>query len=185
MTHPLLKDLEKVLVSEEAIEKRTHELGQTITAHCTQANIDLLTVICITNGAIFFTADLLRQIPIHTHLECIRISSYKNSTQAVQTPEILGKLQTDIRNQHVLIIDDILDTGRTCLAIIKALETHKPASIKTCMLLDKKERREVSLEADYLGFQIPNAFVVGYGLDFAQRYRNLPCIGVLKSELQP
>jgi len=178
LPHP---DLERVLVTESAIKQRLKMLGAEISK---SYGSDELTVIAVVNGAVFFTADLLRQLKTPVRLDCIRVSSYRNSTRPVGPPRILDSLQLDIEQRHVLLIDDILDTGRTLSVVVAEIQKRKPASVRTCVLLDKKVRREVPLEADFVGFPIPDQFVVGYGLDFAERYRNLPCIGVLKPGLQ-
>lgn len=178
---PLHVDLETVLVSEKDIKKRVKKLGAEIAAAYGDEEI---TVVSIINGAILFTADLLREIPNPVRLDCIRISSYRNDTKSVGQPKLLQSLTLDISNRHVLLIDDILDTGKTFSAVAAMLQKLTPASLRTCVLLDKRGRREVEFEADFVGFQIPDKFVVGYGLDFAERYRNLPCIGVLKADLQ-
>ncbi|MBE2214816.1 MAG: hypoxanthine phosphoribosyltransferase [Opitutaceae bacterium] len=178
LPHP---DLERILVTEAAIRQRLKVLGAEISK---AYGSEELTVIAVVNGAVFFTADLLRQIRTPVRLDCIRVSSYRNSTRPVGPPRILDTLQLDLEQRHVLLIDDILDTGRTLSAVVAEIQKRKPASVRTCVLLDKKVRREVPLEADFVGFPIPDQFVVGYGLDFAERYRNLPCIGVLKPGLQ-
>ena len=178
LPHP---DLERVLVTEDAIKRRLKVLGAEISR---VYGSEELTVIAVVNGAVFFTADLLRQLKTPVRLDCIRVSSYRNSTRPVGPPRILDSLQLDLEQRHVLLIDDILDTGRTLSVVVAEIQKRKPASVRTCVLLDKKVRREVPLEADFVGFPIPDQFVVGYGLDFAERYRNLPCIGVLKSGLQ-
>ncbi len=178
---PLHADLETVLVSEKDIKKRVKKLGAELAAAYGDEEI---TVVSIINGAILFTADLLREIPNPIRLDCIRISSYRNDTKSQGQPKLLQSLTLDITNRHVLLIDDILDTGKTFAAVAGMLKKLNPASLRTCVLLDKRGRREVDFEADFVGFQIPDKFVVGYGLDFAERYRNLPCIGVLKPTLQ-
>lgn len=178
---PLHADLETVLVSEADIKKRVKKLGAELAAAYGQEEI---TVVSIINGAILFTADLLREIPNPIRLDCIRISSYRNDTKSQGQPKLLQSLTLDVANRHVLLIDDILDTGKTFSAVAGMLKKLNPASLRTCVLLDKRGRREVDFEADFVGFQIPDKFVVGYGLDFAERYRNLPCIGVLKPSLQ-
>jgi len=178
---PLHADLETVLVSEADIKKRVKKLGAELAAAYGDEEI---TVVSIINGAILFTADLLREIPNPIRLDCIRISSYRNDTKSLGQPKLLQSLTLDITNRHVLLIDDILDTGKTFSAVATMLTKLNPASLRTCVLLDKRGRREVDFEADFVGFQIPDKFVVGYGLDFAERYRNLPCIGVLKPSLQ-
>jgi len=179
--HPSHTDLETILVSEMAIRRRVKKLGQEIGETYGDEEI---TVVSIINGAILFTADLLRFIPNPIRLDCIRISSYRNETKSVGKPQLVHSLTLDVTNRHVLLIDDILDTGKTLDMVTKTIAKLKPASLKTCVLLDKKGRREVPFDAEFVGFEIPDKFVVGYGLDFAERYRNLPCIGVLKPELQ-
>ncbi len=177
-THP---DLETVLIAPMSIKRRLKQLGSEIMNTYGKEEI---TVISIINGAILFTADLLRQIENPVRLDCIRISSYRNATKSIGTPQLIHSLTLDIANRHVLLIDDILDTGKTISLVVDLIQKLHPASIRTCVLLDKRGRREVPFDADFVGFQIPDKFVVGYGLDFAERYRNLPCIGVLKPHLQ-
>lgn len=174
-------DLEAILVSQAAIKRRLKKLGADIS---TAYGNEEITVIAIINGAILFTADLIRQIPNPIRLDCIRISSYRNQTRSHGKPQLLNSLTLDIANRHVLLIDDILDTGKTLSVVVNLIKKQNPASVRTCVLLDKKGRREVEFEADFVGFGIPDRFVVGYGLDFAERYRNLPCVGILKPHLQ-
>lgn len=174
-------DLETILVSEQAIRRRLKKLGAEIKAVYGDEEI---TIVSIINGAILFTADLLREIPNPVRLDCIRVSSYRNDTKSHGKPQLVHSLSLDVANRHVLLIDDILDTGKTLSMVVGLIRKLSPASVKVCVLLDKKGRREVPFEADFVGFEIPDKFVVGYGLDFAERYRNLPCIGVLKPQLQ-
>lgn len=178
------EDLSRVIVSEEQIRERVEELGQQITETYRAMETEEITVICITNGAIIFCADLLRRLQLHAQLDCIRVSSYHDETRPVSEPEIIDHIRLDISQRHVLLIDDILDTGRTLKKIVAILSSLEPASLKTCILLDKKGRREVDYDADFVGFDIPDTFVVGYGLDFAERYRNLPLIGALRADMQ-
>ena len=178
---PAHKDLDEILVTEAQIGRRLKKLGREISETYGEEEI---TVIAIINGALLFTADLMRQVTCPIRIDCIRVSSYRNETRPVTEPEVFSSLTIDVENRNVLLIDDILDTGRTLLMVHRLIKTRNPASLRTCVLLDKKGRREVDCEADFVGFTIPDRFVVGYGLDFAERYRNLPCIGVLKSELQ-
>lgn len=176
--HP---DLASVLFTEAQIKRRVRELAREIKQ--VYGNREF-TLIALINGAVMFTADLMRQIDNPVRLDCIRVSSYGSGTKSAGAPQILADITLDIANRDVLIIDDILDTGKT-LALVTALAKKlEPASLRSCVLLDKKARREVDFEADFVGFEIPDKFVVGYGLDFAERYRNLPCIGVLKAKLQ-
>ena len=176
--HP---DLESVLFTDLEIRKRVKSLGQELKKVYGDTEF---TVIAIINGAVLFTADLMREIDNPVRLDCIRISSYGAKTKSIGTPQIVHSLTLDIAKRHVLLIDDILDTGKTIALVSGLVRKLNPASLRVCVLLDKKGRREVPFEADFVGFKIPDKFVVGYGLDFAERYRNLPCIGVLKPELQ-
>ncbi|MFH1498676.1 MAG: hypoxanthine phosphoribosyltransferase [Verrucomicrobiota bacterium] len=178
---PAHADLASVLVTEADIRKRVRKLGKEISSLYGEEEI---TVISLINGAVLFTADLLREITNPVRLDCIRISSYRNETTSNGKPQVLSSLTLDISNRHVLLIDDILDTGKTLSVVVSLIHKLNPASVRTCVLLDKRGRREVEFESDLVGFQIPDKFVVGYGLDFAERYRNLPCIGVLKPNLQ-
>ena len=171
--HP---DLESVLYSEAQIKRRVRSLAHELKATYGDGEF---TIVSLINGAIMFTADLMREIDNPVRLDCIRISSYGEKTKSVGTPQVVASLTLDIRNRHVLIIDDILDTGKTMKLVAGLVQKLHPASLRTCVLLDKVGRREVEFEADFVGFKIPDKFVIGYGLDFAERYRNLPCIGVL------
>ena len=176
-TIPELKHLARVLVSETAIRKRIEALAGKINR--TYRGEDL-TVIAIVNGALIFAADLLRQLRTPLRLDCLRAASYHSGTQAGGKPVIVDNLKLDIAGRQVLLVDDILDTGNTLAAVRQLLLAKGAARVRTCVLLDKKARRGVPFEAEYVGFGIPDEFVVGYGLDFNERYRNLPCIGVLK-----
>ena len=166
---------------EAEIRRRVRQLGRQIRRDYAGEPI---TVIAIINGAILFVSDLMREIDNPMRLDCIRISSYRNKTKSSGRPRVIQSLTLDVRDRHVLLIDDILDTGKTLALVSRLVRKLRPASLRVCVLLDKKGRREVPFEADYVGFSIPNKFVVGYGLDFAERYRNLPCIGVLRPDLQ-
>ncbi len=178
---PALSDLETVLVSEAAIKRRLKQLGDEINMLYGDEEI---TVIAIINGAILFAADLVRQIRNPIRLDCVRSTSYRGTTSPLHAPQIIAQSTLDLADRHVLLIDDILDTGKTLSAVVENLRAQSPASVRTCVLLDKKGRREVEFSADFVGFEIPDRFVVGYGLDFAERYRNLPCIGILRPDLQ-
>lgn len=176
--HP---DLESVMFTDAEIKRRVRSLGRELKVAYGDGEF---TIISIINGAVMFTADLMREIDNPVRLDCIRISSYGDQTRSTGTPQIVHSLTLDIAKRHVLLIDDILDTGKTITLVSGLVRRLEPASLKVCVLLDKQGRREVPFEADFVGFRIPDKFVVGYGLDFAERYRNLPCIGVLKPELQ-
>src|SRR5687768_13573678 len=141
-----------------------------------------LVIVSLLTGTVLFLADLIRFINLPLRLDFMGVSSYREGTlsrELVFTKE----LRLDVKGRDVLLVDDILDTGRTFDAVIARLKKLKPAGIRTCVLLDKRARREVKIEADYAGFEIPDLFVVGYGLDFAERYRNLPFVGVLHPKL--
>lgn len=176
--HP---DLAELLLTEAQIKERVKTLAREIK---TVYGDGEFTIISLINGAVLFTADLMREIDNPVRLDCIRVSSYGMKTKSIGTPQIIHSLTLDIKNRDVLLIDDILDTGKTLKLVSELVRDLKPSSLRTCVLLDKKSRREVQIEADFVGFDIPNKFVVGYGLDFAERYRNLPGIGVLKPEKQ-
>ncbi len=175
------EELEKIYFTEEDIKKRVSELGQEITE--AYKDNDEITVISIINGALYFTVDILRNINVPIRLDCIRVSSYRNKSQPDKEPEIIDSIRLDLKDRHVLLIDDILDTGHTISLVYDHLKQRHPSSLLTCILLDKERRRTVPFKSDFVGFKIPDKFVVGYGLDYAERYRNLPCIGSLKTEL--
>lgn len=172
-------DVAEVLFSEEAIQQRTRELGQQISAD--YRGQDLL-LVCVLKGAITFLADLMREITIPHAIDFMAISSYGASTESSGVVRILKDLDTNIEGRNVLIVEDIIDTGRTLSYITRNLRTRRPKSLRICTLLSKPSRREIEIPLHYVGFEIPNKFVIGYGLDFAEIYRSLPYIGVLKQE---
>lgn len=177
----LEKDIAKILVSREQLTKRVQELGQAISHD--YAGKDLL-LICILKGAFIFLGDLSRAIRIPHAVEFMAISSYGGTrTESSGVVRINMDLNVSIEKRNVLIVEDIVDTGHTLSYIIENLSTRDPASLKICALLNKASRREVEVAMGYVGFDIPNEFVVGYGLDYNETYRNLPFIGVLKKEL--
>jgi hypoxanthine phosphoribosyltransferase len=176
-----LDDVDRILVDEVTIKKRLQEMGKELNAAYAGRDV---AVIAIINGAVIFVADLIRELNIPLQLDCIRISSYCDSTKPTKDPEVIDRIRLDLKGLDVLIIDDILDSGNTLARVTEMFRAMEPASLKTCVLLDKKTNRSVDFEADFVGFEIPDEFVVGYGLDFAERYRQLPCIGVLRPELQ-
>jgi hypoxanthine phosphoribosyltransferase len=173
-------DIERVLFDGPAIHKRLDEIAAQITADYSERE---LVVIAVLTGTLMFVSDLLRRIPLPLKLNCLSVASYHGKTQT--SGEVLFKELSvpDVAGQDVLILDDILDTGHTLVAVRERLETAKPRSIRVCVLLNKSKRRALNVDADYIGFEIEDEFVVGYGLDFMERYRNLPYIGVLKKEL--
>jgi hypoxanthine phosphoribosyltransferase len=173
-------DVARILIDSQTIEKKVSEMGQRISADYKGKDPVL---ICILKGALIFTSDLLRQVSIPITLDFIAISSYGVGTSSSGVVRILKDLDSPIEGRHVLIIEDIVDSGLTLSYLCSNLKSRHPASLKTAVLLDKPARREIEFSPDYLGFSIPDKFVVGYGLDYAEKYRNLPFIGVLKPEV--
>ena len=168
----------EVLISEEQIQNRIRELGTQIALDYAGRNPLLIGVL---KGACFFLSDLLRAIDIPLGIEFIAISSYGSSTRTSGEVRILKDLDVPIENRDIIVVEDIVDTGLTLSYLLANLKSRGAASVKLVALLDKHERREREVPIDYLGFEIPDHFVVGYGLDFAERYRNLPFIAVLKN----
>lgn len=173
-------DIAQVLISEQEIRSRVKELAQRISAD--YAGKDLV-LVCILKGGVAFLADLMRELSIPHAIDFMAISSYGDSTESSGVVRILKDLDENIDGKHVLIVEDIIDTGRTLSYIIRNLSTRRPASVAICTLLSKPARREVEIPLKYVGFEVPNEFVVGYGLDFAEHYRNLRFVGVLKPEV--
>jgi hypoxanthine phosphoribosyltransferase len=173
-------DIKEVLFSEEDINKRIKELGKQISEDY-EGKFPLL--VCILRGAFMFLADLVREIDIPISVDFMAISSYGGKTDSTGQVKILKDLDTSIKERHVLIVEDIVDTGLTMDAVTRLLRTRNPASLKIATLLDKEERRIIPVKVDYYGFKVPNSFVVGYGLDYEERYRNLPFIGILKEKI--
>jgi hypoxanthine phosphoribosyltransferase len=173
-------DLERILFHEPAILSRLDQLAAEISQEYRGRE---LTVIAVLSGSLMFMADLLRRIPLPLKLDFVSVASYHGKAQT--SGEVIFKqvAPPDVKDRHVLILDDILDSGHTLAAIREKLETARPRSIRVCVLLSKKKQRSREVDADYLGFEIEDEFVVGYGLDYDERYRNLPCIGVLRKEL--
>jgi len=176
----LHRDIKTVLLTEEQIQKRVAELGMQISADYSGKELHLIGVL---RGAVMFMADLMRHITVPCSCDFIAIASYGMDTKSSGVVRILKDLDESIQGRHVLIVEDIVDTGLTLNYILNLIRSRNPASVRVCALLDKPERRIVPVEIHYLGFTIPNMFVVGYGLDFAQKYRNLPYIGVLRPEI--
>lgn len=175
----MLNDIERTLFHEQTILLRLEELGAQITKDYEGRE---LTVIAVLNGSILFVADLMRRIQLPLRLDCLSVSSYHGGTESSGTVTFDQTSMPDVAGRHVLILDDILDTGRTLNAIRGRLHDEGSAkSVQICVLLRKAKTRAESLDADYVGFDIADEFVVGYGLDFREQYRNLPFIGVLKS----
>jgi hypoxanthine phosphoribosyltransferase len=173
-------DLEKVLFDEPAIHRRLDDMAAQISNDYRDRE---LTVIAVLHGSLMFVADLLRRIPLPLKLDCLSVASYHEKAES--SGEIVFKQITlpDIEGRDVLVLDDILDSGFTLAAVRETLEIARPQSVRICVLLSKKKHRTREVDADYVGFEIEDEFVVGYGLDFRERYRNLPYIGVLRREL--
>ncbi len=173
-------NIQEILLTEEQIQTRIRELGEVLTEDYRDKNPIILGVL---KGVVVFYADMIRQIKIPCQMDFMCISSYEG-TDSTGRVAVKMDLATDIKDRHVLILEDIFDTGNSLSYIYNYLMEKEPASVKICTLLDKPERRkpEVTLKADYVGFTIPNAFVVGYGLDYDEYYRNLPYVGILKPE---
>ena len=171
------QDILKVLITQDEIHARTQELGDRLYERFHDKNPMFVGVL---NGCFIFMADLVRAAQLKSEVEFIGLSSYKNATKSSGSVQITRDLQRDINGRDIIVIEDILDTGRTLSFVMKLLGKQSPASLKLVVLLDKPSRREAPVEADIVGFTIPDAFVVGYGLDYAEKYRNLPYIGILK-----
>jgi len=174
-------DMAKILISADDITAKVREIGQQI-ARDYEPLGDLL-LVGVLKGCIMFMVDLARAIPLPLAIDFIATSSYGHSTESSGVVRLLKDLDTDIAGRHVLIVEDIIDSGLTLAYLHDQLSLRNPASLRICALLNKPDRRIADVPIDYLGFDIPNEFVVGYGLDYGERYRNLPYIGVLKQEI--
>ena len=176
------KDLAKVLITEEEIKRRVKELGAEISK---DYEGEMPVLVGILKGAVVFYADLCRAIPLPLSMDFMAVSSYGNKTKASGEVEIRKDLSRSIEGKHVIVVEDIIDSGFTLTYLSRVLASRGAKSVKICTLLDKPSRRApgITLKVDYSGFEVPDEFVVGYGLDFAEKYRNLPFIGVLKPEM--
>jgi hypoxanthine phosphoribosyltransferase len=172
----------EILIEEPELQRRIAELGRQISED--YAGKDLL-LIGVLKGAVFFMADLMRHITVPCEVDFMAISSYGAATDSSGIVRILKDLDLNIEGRDVLVVEDIIDSGLTLSYLTRALEAREPSSLEVCALLTKPERREVDVPVRYVGFEIPNRFVIGYGLDFAERYRNLPFVGVLHDDLMP
>lgn len=173
----LQKDIEKVLISEEDLQSKIKELGEALTVEY-QDKFPLL--IGVLKGAMPFMADLMKRIDSYVEIDFMDVTSYGNATVSSGEVKILKDLNTSVEGRDIIIIEDIIDSGLTLSYLVDLFKYRKAKSIKIVTLLDKPSGRKVNLKADYVGFEVPDAFVVGYGLDYAEKYRNLPYIGVLK-----
>jgi len=172
----------EVLVDQDALAERIAELGDEISEDYEGRDLLLVGVL---KGAVFFMADLMRHIRVHCEVDFMAISSYGAATDSSGVVRILKDLDINIRDRHVLVVEDIIDSGLTLSYLVRNLSAREPASLDICALLTKPSRREIEVPVRYVGFEIPNRFVIGYGLDFAERYRNLPYVGVLNERLIP
>lgn len=172
-------DVKEILLTEEQIATRVAELGKQITADYAGEEI---VAVCALNGAMPFTCDLIRKIDANVILDSIGASSYGNSTVSSGQVKITKELKQDVAGRNVLIIDDIFDSGLTLSLLVKLMEERGAKSVKTCVLLEKQVAHVVDYRPDYIGYDIPDAFVIGYGLDYAEKYRHLPYVGIIKPE---
>jgi hypoxanthine phosphoribosyltransferase len=172
----------EILIEEDAISSRIGELGDEISSDYSGRDLLLIGVL---KGAVFFMADLMRNLTVPCEVDFMAISSYGAATDSSGVVRILKDLDINIRDRHVLVVEDIIDSGLTLSYLMRNLSAREPASLEVCALLTKPARREIEVPVRYVGFEIPNRFVIGYGLDFAERYRNLPYVGVLNERLIP
>jgi hypoxanthine phosphoribosyltransferase len=172
----------EILIGEESLKGRIRELGREISAD--YAGRDLL-LVGVLKGAVFFMADLMRELAVPCEIDFMAISSYGAATDSSGVVRILKDLDINIEGRHVLVVEDIIDSGLTLSYLIRNLEAREPATLEVCALMTKPDRREIDVPVRYIGFEIPNKFVIGYGLDFAERYRNLPFVAVLHDALMP
>ncbi len=176
----MLDDIKSVLISEEEIRQKVHELGEIISKDYSDKKLFLVSVL---KGSVVFMADLMRAVTIPCKIDFMAVSSYGAGTKSSGVVRIIKDLDFEIEGYDVLIVEDILDSGRTLSYITEILYARNPSSIRICTLLDKPERRQVDLYAEYTGFTVPDEFVVGYGLDYNEKYRNLPFVGIIKPEI--
>ena len=174
--------VEDILIDRDRLQERIRELGEDVSAD--YAGRDLL-LVGVLKGAVFFMADLMRHLTVPCEVDFMAISSYGDATDSSGIVRILKDLDINIEGRDVLVVEDIIDSGLTLSYLIRNLESREPATLEVCALLTKPSRREIDVPVRYVGFEIPNKFVVGYGLDFAERYRNLPYVGVLDEHLLP
>ena len=176
----LEKDIDRVFFSGEELQARVRELGEQIT-HDYEGKSPLF--VGVLKGSFVFMADLMRAVDCYCDIDFMAVSSYGSGTTTTGAVKINKDLTYNVEGRDIILIEDILDSGVTLSYLKKYIEARKPSSVKICTLLDKPARRKADIDADYVGFECPDAFIVGYGLDYAERYRNLPYIGVLKSEI--
>ena len=178
----LERGVAEILIDAQTLQTRVSELGEAVSAD--YAGRDLL-LVGVLKGAVFFMADLMRRLTVPCEIDFMAISSYGAATDSSGVVRILKDLDINIEGRDVLVVEDIIDSGLTLSYLVRNLAAREPGSLEICALLTKPERREIDVDVRYVGFEIPNRFVIGYGLDFAERYRNLPYVGVLHPELMP
>lgn len=167
----------KVLIDEETVEKRIKELGEKISEDYAGRQVHL---ICVLKGGVFFMCELAKRISVPVSMDFMSVGSYGNGTSSSGVVKIAKDLDETLEGKDVLVVEDIIDSGRTLYYLLDVLQKRRPKSMRLCTLLDKPDRRVTDVKVDYVGFEIPDKFVVGYGLDYAQKYRNLPYIGVVE-----
>ena len=182
-TSPSHPDVKSVLISEEEIAARVQELGAEISATYAERGIDHIVIVSVLKGSFIFMADLIRHITVEVAMDFMAVSSYGAATKSSGVVRILKDLDIELEGKHVLVVEDIVDSGLTLHFLLKNLRNRKPASLELVSLLVKSEAVQVDLDITWTGFDCPTEFLVGYGLDFAERYRNLPYVGVLKPEV--
>lgn len=180
MGNQMLNDIQEILYSEEFIADLVRRIGREITNDYRGKNLLLVSVL---KGSVVFMADLMRAIELPARIDFMSVSSYGSGTKTTGVVKIIKDLDIELKGYDIVIVEDILDSGKTLHYLVDMLKTRGPNSIEVCTLFDKPERREVDVHAKYIGCAIPDAFIVGYGLDYNEKYRNLPFVGVLKSEV--
>lgn len=178
------RDIGRILFDQEEIRRRVRELGREIAA-LYDGDGPGLTIVPILSGSVIFLADLMRELPVKLKIALVQISTYPGTSTTAGEPRVVTALNGDVRGQNVLIIDDILDSGRTLRKVSAIIAAHEPASVRIAVLLRKPTKAPPDVSVDFVGFDIEDEFVVGYGLDFDDHYRNFPHIGVLRRELMP
>jgi len=176
----MINDIKEILISEEVLRDKVIELGKKITEDYKGKN---LLLVCVLKGAVIFVSDLMKRIDLPLEIDFMAISSYGSDTKSSGVVRILKDLNSGIEGRDILIVEDIIDSGLTLSYLVENLKVRGPKSVEICTILDKPSRRKADISIKYTGFQVPDEFVVGYGLDYAERYRNLPYIAVLKEEI--
>ena len=166
-----------ILIEEEKVDQRIRELGEQISKDYAGKQVHLVSIL---RGSVFFTCELAKRITVPVSLDFMSVSSYGMDTESSGVVKVIKDLDDSIRDKDVIVVEDIVDTGRTLNYLLGSLKAKGPASLKLCAMLDKPDRRVVDVDIDYRGFEIPDKFIVGYGLDYAQKYRNLPYIGIVE-----